>query len=139
MKTLYEAQATAVGGRSGVAATADGRVSVTLSLPQELGGEGGEGTNPEQLFALAYASCFLTSIKSVAGERKIELAVDSNVTATVGVGLRDDGKGLSLDVALLVDLPGLDAATAQDIVDRAHVACPYSDATRKLDVKIRMA
>jgi osmotically inducible protein OsmC len=139
MKTLYEAQATAVGGRSGVAATADGRVSVTLSLPQELGGEGGEGTNPEQLFALAYASCFLTSIKSVAGERKIELAADSNVTATIGVGPRDDGKGLSLDIALLVDLPGLDAATAQDIVDRAHVACPYSDATRKLDVRIRMA
>jgi lipoyl-dependent peroxiredoxin len=139
MKPLYEGQATAIGGRTGVAATPDGRLRLTLSLPEELGGDGGEGTNPEQLFAMAYASCFLEAIKRVADASKTEIAVDSNVTATVGIGPRDDGKGMTLIASLLIDLPGLDQKVAEDLVGRAHLVCPYSEATKtNLNVDIRV-
>ena len=141
MKPLYEAQATAIGGRTGIAATGDGRLRVGFSMPTELGGPGGDGVNPEQLFALGYAACFLTAIRNVAGQRKIEIASDSNVTATVGVGPREmDAEELALTIALTIDLPGLDRETATSLVGRAHETCPYSNATRgNVAVKLHIA
>ncbi len=107
--------------------------------PKELGGPGGDGTNPEQLFAAGYSACFLSAIGYVAGQSKIAVPADASVTATVGIGPRDDGKGFGLDVSLAVKLPGLDRAVAEDLIQRAHVVCPYSEATRKnLDVKLSL-
>lgn len=140
MKVLYATTATATGGRDGRAATDDGRLAVELVLPKELGGPGGEATNPEQLFAAGYAACFLSAVKFVASQAKVKVADDSTVMATVGVGPRDDGGGFGLDVALVVTLPGLDRATAEGLVARAHVVCPYSHATRgNLDVRLSVA
>jgi len=137
MKIAYSTKATATGGRDGRAASEDGKLKVQLSVPKELGGPGGEGTNPEQLFAAGYSACFLGAIKFVAGQSKIAVPADATVTATVGIGPRDDGKGFSIDAALAIRLPGLDRAIAEDLVQRAHVVCPYSEATRKnLDVKL---
>ncbi|AGH49305.1 MULTISPECIES: organic hydroperoxide resistance protein [Sphingomonadales] len=139
MKTLYSTEATATGGRTGSASTADGALSVTLVTPRELGGPGGAGNNPEQLFAAGYSACFLGAIKFVAAQKKVKIAEDSSVTATVGIGPRDDGQGFGLDVALKVSLPGVDRETAQGIVDQAHIVCPYSHATRNgLDVRISL-
>jgi len=136
MKTLYQTQATATGGRTGSARTADGALEVTLVTPKELGGPGGEGNNPEQLFAAGYSACFLGAIKFVAGQKKVKVAEDSTVTAHVGIGPRDDGQGFGLDVALEISLPGIDRETAQAIVDQAHIVCPYSHATKgSLDVR----
>lgn len=140
MKTLYTTQATATGGRTGSARTADGALEVALVTPKELGGPGGEGNNPEQLFAAGYSACFLGAIKFVAGQKKVKVAEDSTVTATVGIGPRDDGQGFGLDVALEISLPGIDRAAAQEIVDQAHIVCPYSHATRNsLDVRLTLA
>ena len=137
MNVLYTTQATATGGRTGSASTADGTFAVTLMTPKELGGPGGAGNNPEQLFAAGYSACFLGAIKFVAAQRKVKVAEDSTVTATVGIGPRDDGQGFGLDVALAVSLPGIDRETAQAIVDQAHIVCPYSHATRNsLDVRL---
>ena len=139
MKTLYTTQATATGGRTGSAKTADGAFAVTLTTPKELGGPGGDGNNPEQLFAAGYSACFLGAIKFVAGQKKVKVAEDSTVTATVGIGPRDDGQGFGLDVELAITLPGLERDVAQAIVDQAHIVCPYSHATRKgLDVRLKL-
>jgi lipoyl-dependent peroxiredoxin len=140
MKTLYTTQATATGGRTGSAKTADGAFAVSLVTPKELGGPGGEGNNPEQLFAAGYSACFLGAIKFVAGQKKVKVADDSTVTATVGIGPRDDGQGFGLDVELAIALPGLERDVAQAIVDQAHIVCPYSHATRNgLDVRLTLA
>ena len=137
MKALYVTNATATGGRDGRAATDDGKLQVKLATPKELGGGGGEATNPEQLFAAGYAACFLSAIKYVAGQSKTKIADESAVTASVGVGPRDDGQGFGLDVALAISLPGLDSAAANDLVTKAHIVCPYSHATRgNLDVRL---
>lgn len=139
MAILYTTEATATGGRTGSARTRDGAFAVSLVTPKELGGPGGEGNNPEQLFAAGYSACFLGAVKFVAGKQKIKVADDSTVTATVGIGPRDDGQGFGLDVALAVHLPGIDRETAQAIVDQAHIVCPYSHATRNgLDVRISL-
>jgi lipoyl-dependent peroxiredoxin len=137
MSILYTTNATATGGRDGRATSEDGRLTVTLSTPKELGGNGGEGTNPEQLFGAGYSACFLGAIKYVASQKKIKLSEDTAVTATVGIGPREDGKGFGLDVALAITLPGVGAEQAQEIVDAAHIVCPYSEATRSnLNVRI---
>ena len=139
MAILYTTEATATGGRTGSARTKDGAFAVSLVTPKELGGPGGEGNNPEQLFAAGYSACFLGAVKFVAGKQKVKVADDSTVTATVGIGPRDDGQGFGLDVALAVHLPGIDRETAQAIVDQAHIVCPYSHATRNgLDVRISL-
>ena len=130
MGILYTTKATATGGREGRAASEDGRLQITLSTPKELGGNGGDGTNPEQLFGAGYSACFLGAIKYVAGQKKVKLSEESAVTATVGIGPREDGKGFGLDVALAVTLPGVEAGQAKEIVDAAHIVCPYSEATR---------
>jgi Ohr subfamily peroxiredoxin len=140
MKALYVTNATATGGRDGRAATDDGKLQVKLATPKELGGGGGEATNPEQLFAAGYAACFLSAIKYVAAQSKTKIADESAVTASVGVGPRDDGQGFGLDVALAISLPGLDPSAAKDLVTKAHIVCPYSHATRgNLDVRLTTA
>lgn len=137
MAILYTTKATAHGGREGEAASADGRLSVKLSTPKELGGGGGEGTNPEQLFAAGYSACFLGALKFVAGKEKVKLPADPSITGTVGIGPRDDGTGFGIEAALEITLAGLDRAVAEDLVQKAHVVCPYSHATRgNLDVKL---
>lgn len=137
MKVLYTTQATATGGRDGKAATRDGSFQVTLATPKELGGGGGPGNNPEQLFAAGYSACFLGALKFVAGKEKVAVPADTSVTATVGIGPRDDGTGFGLDVAIAVSLPGIDKAKAEELVQKAHIVCPYSEATRKnLDVRL---
>jgi Ohr subfamily peroxiredoxin len=137
MTILYTAKTTATGGRDGSAKSEDGRLAVTLSTPKELGGNAGPGTKPEQLFGAGYSACFLGALKFVAAQKKIKLSEETTVTATVGIGPRPDGKGFGLDVALAVTLPGIEAAHARELVDGAHVVCPYSEATRSnLDVRI---
>lgn len=140
MKILYTTQATATGGRTGSAATADGALKVDLVTPKELGGPGGAGNNPEQLFAAGYSACFLGAVKFVAGQQKIKVPDNATVTANVGIGPRDDGQGFGLDVALTIDLPGIERSIAEDLVARAHIVCPYSHATRgSLDVRLGLA
>jgi osmotically inducible protein OsmC len=140
MKILYRTEATATGGRTGKASTSDGAFSVTLVTPKELGGPGGDGTNPEQLFASGYAACFLGALRFVASQRKVKVADDSTVTAAVGIGKRDDGQGFPLDVTLTIALPGVDPEIARELVEQADVVCPYSHAARKgLDVRLSLA
>jgi osmotically inducible protein OsmC len=140
MSNIYEAEATSIGGRTGLAASSDGHLRVKLAAPATLGGSGGEGTNPEQLFAAGYAACFLSAIRSAAAEENTTIADDANVTATVALGTRKDGPGLALRVALGVDLPGVDRGTAERIVAVAQDNCPYTHATRgNVDVRVRIA
>jgi lipoyl-dependent peroxiredoxin len=140
MTILYQTEATAIGGRAGSAASADGALRVQLAMPPELGGEGGDGTNPEQLFAAGFAACFLAAIKQAAATEKTVIAGDANVTATVGIGACDDGPGCRLKVQLAIDLPGLDHDCAKRIVESAHQTCPYSNAVRgNVDVRLRIA
>lgn len=134
-KILYETEVTATGGRDGKAASDDGLLSVALSLPKSLGGPGGAGTNPEQLFAAGYASCFLGAVKLVARLRKVTPSAEPTVTAKVGMG--PVAVGYALTVELKVQLPGLEKSVAEEIVAGAHERCPYSNATRgNVDVKL---
>lgn len=135
-KVLYRTQASATGGRDGKASTTDGTFQVSLATPKELGGAGGAGNNPEQLFAAGYSACFLGAMKAVSGTVGVKVPADTKVTADVGIGPRSEG-GFGLDVALAVSLPGIDRADAEKLVAVAHQVCPYSNATRNnLDVKI---
>ena len=129
MPIAYTANATSTGGRDGHGRTDDGKLDVKLSLPKEMGGDG-KGTNPEQLFAVGYSGCYLGAVRFVAGKEKVAVTQDASVTAHVGVGMREDGGGFGLEVALDVHLPGVDKAVAEDIAAKAHVVCPYSHATK---------
>ncbi|MBR0955813.1 organic hydroperoxide resistance protein [Bradyrhizobium japonicum] len=134
-KILYETEVTATGGRDGKAASVDGLLSVSLSLPKSLGGPGGEGTNPEQLFAAGYAACFLGAVKLVARTRKVVPSAEPSVTAKVAMGPVPVGYALSVE--LKVDLPGVERSAAEAIVNGAHERCPYSNATRgNIDVRL---
>lgn len=137
-KVLYRAQATANGGREGSAASSDGVLKVQLSTPRELGGVGGPGTNPEQLFAAGYSACFLGALKFVAAQEKVALPEASSVTGTVGIGAIPTGFGI--EVELHIAVPGLPREKAQELVDKAHIVCPYSNATRNnIDVRLNLA
>ncbi|WHU00781.1 MULTISPECIES: organic hydroperoxide resistance protein [unclassified Sphingomonas] len=125
----YSTRATATGGRDGEARSEDGRVAVKLSTPKELGGAGGEGTNPEQLFAAGYSACFIGALKVAGMQLKIKVPAETTVTATVGIGPRSEG-GFGITADLEVNLPGLDRADAEKVVEAAHQICPYSNATR---------
>ena len=125
----YRTSATATGGRDGQAATTDGTFSVKLAIPKELGGPGGPGSNPEQLFAAGYAACFIGAMKAVAPAQKLRVPADATVTATVGIGPRSEG-GFGITADLKVSLPGLAPADAQRLMEAAHQVCPYSNATR---------
>lgn len=136
-KTLYRTDATVTGGREGKGATADGRLAVTLSTPKELGGAGGPGTNPEQLFAVGYSACFIGALKFVAARDKVALPADLSVTGVVGIGPIPTGFGI--EVELRIALPGLAPEVARAVVDAAHVVCPYSNATRgNIDVTLTL-
>ena len=138
VNVLYTTQATATGGRDGEAATKDGSFKVKLSTPKELGGAGGPGNNPEQLFASGYSACFIGAMKFVASQQKIPVPADTTVTATIGIGPRSEG-GFGLTAQLDVSLPGMDKAAAQKLVEEAHQVCPYSNATRNnIDVKLNV-
>lgn len=128
MKTLYTAVATATGGRTGHAESADGVLAVDLSIPPEMGGSGGTGTNPEQLFAAGYAACFGSALDYLAKQRKIETG-DVAVTASVGIGPNDTGS-FSLSTSLAVTVPALSQADAEALVADAHQVCPYSNAVK---------
>ena len=128
MNQSYSAAATALGGRSGFASSSDGRLRVELSTPAALGGDDGPGTNPEQLFAAAYAASLLAAIRQIAAERGITVPADSNVTATIAID-RDGTDALKLTVALTADIPCIDAAEAREIVDEAMRVCPIARAT----------
>ncbi len=139
MSTLYTASATATGdGRSGHTRSSDGVLDLDLAVPKEMGGPGGHLTNPEQLFAAGYAACFHSALKLVAGKQKITLT-DTAITVDVGIGPRDQG-GFGLTVAIEAELPGLDEATARQLIEAAHQVCPYSNATRgNIDVNLTVA
>ena len=130
MPILYTTKASATGGRAGHGATEDGVLDVTLTVPKELGGDGARGTNPEQLFATGYSACFLGALKFVAGKEKVKIPDEAKVTATVGIGPREDGGGFGIEAALQVSVPGVDKAVVEDLVQKAHVVCPYSHATK---------
>ena len=125
---LYTAEATATGGRDGKATASDGRFELALSTPKELGGGGGPGTNPEQLFAAGYSACFIGAMKFVAQRDGLKVPADVRVTGKVGIGPIPTGFGIRVE--LVVALPGLEPEAARTLVDRAHVVCPYSNATR---------
>ena len=132
----YTTAATATGGRDGRSKTEDGSLDVRLATPKELGG-GGEGNNPEQLFAAGYAACFLGAMKAVAAKGDTaKVPGDATVKASVGIGPRSEG-GFGLDIQLDVSLPGVPREQAQDLVEKAHHVCPYSNATRN-NVPVRL-
>src|SRR5436853_6940546 len=138
VNVLYKTSAKATGGRDGQAATLDGAFEVNLATPKELGGGGGVGNNPEQLFAAGYAACFIGAMKFVASQGGPKVPADASVTSTVGIGPRAAG-GFGLDVELAVALPGVPRAEAEALVQKAHQVCPYSNATRgNVDVRLTM-
>src|SRR5437868_7535862 len=137
MNILYTAEATATGGRDGHVASPDGVLDLTLAVPKELGGPGGAATNPEQLFAAGYASCFDNAL-ILAGRRMKVSTAGARVTARVGIGVLEGGR-FGLSVELLVGLPELDESDAERVVEAAHQVCPYSNATRgNIDVNVRV-
>ncbi len=134
-KILYTAHARATGGREGTARSPDGILDLKLSTPKELGGPGGAGTNPEQLFAAGYAACFIGAMKVVAGKDKVALPADTSIDSSVGIG--PSGNAFGIAVELKVHVPGMDRTQAEAIVEKAHQVCPYSNATRNnIDVKL---
>ena len=132
MEVLYRAQATASGGgrEDGRSTTDDGKIDVKLSTPKEMGGKGGDGTNPEQLFATGYAACYLGALRLVSGKAGTPVGPDTKITAGVGFGKNTRGEGFNLDVDLTVTDHGLDQAVIEDLIEKAHQVCPYSNATR---------
>ena len=127
-QSLYAATATATGGREGRATSSDNVLDVQLSTPRELGGAGGPGTNPEQLFAAGYSACFLGALKFVAGKAKVTLPSTTTVTGKVGIGQIPTGFGIEAE--LTIAAPGIDRDVLQGLVEQAHTVCPYSNATR---------
>jgi Ohr subfamily peroxiredoxin len=137
-KALYTATATTVGGRTGSTESSDGRIKLQLSTPKELGGDGGPGTNPEQLFASGYSACFIGAMKAVAARQKIALPADVSITADAAIGpLAGKPGAFGIAVKMAVALPGMDRAAAEALVATAHEVCPYSNATRgNIDVAL---
>lgn len=134
----YTTKARATGGRDGHAKSLDGPVDVKLTTPKALGGGGGDGANPEQLFACGYAACFIGAMKFVSSQGGPKTPPDVSVVSTVGIGPRSEG-GFGLAIELEVDLPGLSEEEARTLVERAHEVCPYSNATRNnVDVKLSL-
>lgn len=137
-KVLYKAEVITTGGRDGRATSSDKVLDMQLSTPRELGGAGGKGTNPEQLFAAGYSACFIGALKFVASQDKIALPKDASIKADVGIGAIPTGFGI--EVTLNISLPGLEKDVAQKLIDKAHTVCPYSNATRgNIDVTLVLA
>ncbi|MEX2520780.1 MAG: organic hydroperoxide resistance protein [Paracoccaceae bacterium] len=138
-KVLYTTSSRAKGGRDGSTKSLDSAFEAKLSTPKELGGAGGDGVNPEILFASGYAACFLGAMKAVSKDVGVKVPNETTVESTVGIGPRSEG-GFGLEIALEINLPGVDKAEAKKLVDKAHQVCPYSNATRgNIDVKLSLA
>ena len=136
-KIVYTAHAHATGGRDGHARSDDGLLDVLLKVPKEMGGPGG-GINPEQLFAAGYSACFLGAMRFVAGQDKVVLPADTKVEGAVGIGPIPTGFSIKAD--LTVSIPGMDRAAVEALVAKAHIVCPYSNATRgNIDVTFHIA
>lgn len=136
-QTMYTGVATSTGGREGTAVSSDGKLNLTLSTPKALGGPGGEGTNPEQLFAAGYSACFLNALKHIASLEKVTLNNNTSVSAEVAIGPVDVGFGLA--VKLLVSMGDTERTLAQSLIEKAHQVCPYSNATRNnIDVRVEL-
>ena len=135
-KVLYTAQAHTVGGRDGAGKTTDGALSVKLSSP----GSHKEGTNPEQLFAIGYAACFIGAMKAVAPKVDVKVPEDVSIDSHVSLGPTQGGAAYGIAVKLTINLPGLEAEAKQKLVDAAHQVCPYSNATRgNIPVELEIA
>src|ERR1700760_1393739 len=134
-KVVYKAHATATGGRDGRAVSSDKVLDVKLTVPKEMGGSGAVGTNPEQLFAAGYSACFLGALKFVAGREKVAIPDNTTIDGTVGIGPIPNGFGIEAE--LKITIPGMPREQAEALVQKAHVVCPYSNATRNnIDVKL---
>lgn len=134
---LYRAEAKATGGRDGRSVSSDGVLDLGLTIPKELGGDGAEGTNPEQLFAAGYSACFLSAMKFVATQQKQRLPDDTTVTGRVGIGQIPTGFGI--EVELDIHVPGFERGDVEELVAKAHTVCPYSNATRdNIDVALNV-
>jgi lipoyl-dependent peroxiredoxin len=134
---LYRAEAHVTGGRDGRAVVPANNLDLKLSTPKELGGGGGDGTNPEQLFAAGYSACFIGAMKFVGARDKIAIPQDVSVDGNVGIGQIPNGFGI--EVELKISLPGMAREQAQALIDKAHVVCPYSNATRgNIDVTLTL-
>ena len=127
-KVLYTAEAVTQGGRAGRGRTSDGHLEVQLSVPEDMGGPGGFGTNPEELFAVGYGACFQSALLSVAEGRRLDVS-DSQITTRVGIGPTGHG-GFGLQVSLDLHAPNLSHDDAAAVMARADRLCPYSNATR---------
>jgi len=128
VKAIYTATATATGGRNGQVKSSDEVLNLEVRMPKELGGSGGAYTNPEQLFAAGYSACFDSAVNHVIRSEKATTGVTA-VRASVGIGSNNEG-GFALTVNLAVNIPDVDQATAEALVEKAHQICPYSNATR---------
>jgi lipoyl-dependent peroxiredoxin len=133
-KVLYRAHAHVTGGRDGRATDPDSNLDLKLAMPKELGGGGG-GTNPEQLFAAGYSACFIGALRTVSARDKIALPKDVAIDGSVGIGRIPTGFGI--EVELKISLPDIDRAEAQALIEKAHVVCPYSNATRN-NINVRL-
>jgi len=140
MNVLYRAHAQASGGgRDGHTETDDKKVAFDLSIPKAMGGDDGQGTNPEQLFAAGYAACYLSALNFVARRDKIALSTDTKIASVVGIGPNDAGEGFKLDIDLTLSGTGLNMDDAQALAEAAHRVCPYSNATRgNVDVRLHV-
>lgn len=127
---VYTAHAHTTGGRTGTSKTDDGRLAVTLDTPKSMGGNDGPGTNPEQLFAVGYSACFLGALKAVARGEKVNIPDETSIEAAISFGDNAKGVGFNIAAELKIAIPGLDKAQAEDLVQKAHQICPYSNATR---------
>lgn len=137
---IYSARTTTTGGRTGESRTDDGRLAVVLDTPREMGGNGGPGTNPEQLFAAGYSACFLGALKAVGRAQKVKIPDDARINARVDFGENAKGAGFGIAAALEVVLPGFTREEALELVEQAHQICPYSNATRgNIDVELSVA
>jgi Ohr subfamily peroxiredoxin len=139
-KVIYTARARAMGGRVGTAKSDDGQIDLKLDRPVEMGGRG-DGANPEQLFAVGYAACFIGALRVVAGKRHIRIPEDVAIDSAVSFGpLKGETEGFGIAVAMTIHLPGIERVTAEELVHQAHQVCPYSNATRgNIDVLLAVA
>ena len=139
VNVIYRTSATATGGRDGATRSDDGSVDVKLVVPEEMGGPGGEGANPEKLFAAGYSACFLGAMKAMSGKVGVPVPADATVSAQIGFGPRSEG-GYGITADLTIAMPGVERADAERLVHAAHEVCPYSNATRgNLDVGLTVA
>lgn len=136
MKTMYQAKATAVGGRNGKVTSEDNLLSFETRMPKELGGEGGEFTNPEQMFAMTYSTCFGGALDLVISQSDVE-AGETSVSAIVGIGKTNDGLGLSAIIE--AKIPGVEKEKAMELLEKAHTVCPYSKAIHgNVEVELKL-